>query len=143
MFGKCVWYQIADTNKANIIVKSFCEKFNFSFYFAHMTAHYDIKTKFDKTKYTLNQGDYFIRHGKPHRTEQNGFFAIEQDYYLNSKPNKLYHISFAYTNDIPFSKEEFDFIKNSDIPEIIEKKDIDIRLWNCNSRDPKHWRLIE
>ena len=143
MFGKCVWYQIADTHKANILVKSFCEKFNFSFYLAHMTADYDIKTEFDKTKYEIDQGDYFIRYGKPHKTEQNGFYAIEQDYSLRSQPDKLYHVSLAYKNGIPFSNKEFEFIENADIPEIIEKKDIDIRLWNCNSRDPKHWKLFE
>jgi len=143
MFGKCVWYQIADTHKTNIIVKNFCEKFNFSFYFAHMTADYDIKKDFCKSEYEMAEGDYFVSSGKPHQREHNGFYSIEQEYYLKSTPKKKYHVSLAYKNDIEFTKDELDFIYKAEIPEVIEKKDIKIRLWNCNSRDPKHWKLFE
>ena len=111
-----LWIKDEIDNKINIIVKNFCEKFNFSFYLAHMTADYDIKKDFCKSKYEIVEGDYFVLYGKPHQIEQNGFYSLEQDYYLKSNPEKKYHVS-AIGNamlDVVCEVSD-DFLKKEDI----------------------------
>lgn len=140
MFGDCVWAQLSSTHPINQQILNFCRLFNQPLFKAHLTLEYDLKEPFDKNKYTV---DDFVRDGVPYKTELKKFYAIQQDYYMKNNPSQKLHISLAYKNLKPFNHREEDFLLYLKLDEVISKKDIEVHLWNCNSRNPEEWKLIK
>ena len=143
MYGKCVWYQLNDSNNLNKIIESYSTKFNAIPFKAHLTVVYNLRNVFNTQTYELKNNEFFNIVGLPYANYEDGVYSIQQDYKLNTNPTHLYHVSFAYKFDGPFTNVEVNYIRNQHIPKIIEKKDIIIHLWDCNNNSPNTWKLIQ
>lgn len=139
MFGNCVWLQLNSTHNLNQNIINFSKLFYYPIYKAHVTLEYDYKKKFKKKDFKI---DNLIRDGEPNITNNNGFYAFEQNYYFENEPSKMFHISLAYKNNKTFTNTELFYLKSIKIDEKIDKKDLEIHLWNCNSKNPKDWKMI-
>ena len=137
MFGNCVWYQLKSTHNLNQVIYNFHQLFGNELYCAHFTADYNV---FEMKDYPI---DSFVKSGGIYKTCQNGFYALQQDYFMKNKPSKLFHVSLAYKNNKDFTDREIRFIESCHIDEVIDKKDIQLSFWNCNSRNPKDWKLLK
>ena len=139
MFGYCVWLQLCSTHNLNNIIKDFHTFFNTEKYLAHVTVDYNIN-KFSKDNYIV---DDLIKDGEIYFTENNNFFSAQQDFFFKSNPIKLLHISLAYKVNKPFTEGEKLYLKSLKIDEEIKKKDLQINLWNCDSKYTQNWKLVE
>ncbi len=141
MFGNCVWLQLNSTHNMNKIIFNFSELFMTHKFIGHFTLDYNIeKQHFNKKNYIINN---LVKDGELYETENNGFFAVQQDYITDQYPFKKYHLSLAYKLDKPFNLKERDFIYSIKLDDEIKKEDVQIRLWNCNSKNPKNWKFIK
>ena len=139
MFGNCVWAQLYSNHPINQIIYDYTKLFNLPYYKGHLTLEYNLKEPFIKDKYVVE--DLFID-GFPYLTLNNGFYSIQQDYRMKKdKVNKL-HISMAYKIDKPFTDRELNLYEIVKMPPIIKKEDLDVHLWDCNSKNPEKWKLI-
>ena len=146
MFGKCLWLQLNSHHNLNVIISKFSEVFGTNNYSAHITLEYNINESEQhslKEKYTnfFKKNQILKKYGELYITEQNGFFAIQQDYVSLNSIDKPYHISLAYKNK-PFNDSEINFLKSCNIDDIINEKDTSINLWDCNSRYSIDWKQI-
>ena len=139
MFGNCVWLQLSSTNNLNQNILNFSRLFGTPNFKAHITLEYNIKQPFDKNKYKI---DDVIVDGYPYFTNKNGFFSCQQNYFFKDEPKKIYHISLAYKVDKEFTYQEIEFLRTIKIDEFISKKEFEIHLWNCNSKNPNLWKMI-
>ena len=139
MFGYCVWLQLCSTHNLNNIIKQFYTFFNTEKYLAHATLDYNINN-FNKDNYII---DGLIKDGDIYFKENNNFFSAQQDYFFKNDPSKLFHISIAYKVDIPFSDKEIRYLKSLKLDEEIKKEDLQINVWNCNSKYTNNWKLVK
>ena len=142
MFGNCLWFQIDENNVINKLITNFYKKFGTQKYIGHFTMDYNIRSLKNINNYIV--GDFY-KINTIYETGKNGFYALQQDYLFdnkNNKNNKIYHISLAYKLDEKFTDEEKNFFVNVNIPDIIKKGDLEINLWNCNSKNTENWYKI-
>ena len=137
MFGNCVWYQLKSTHNLNQIIYNFHKLFGSDLYGAHLTADYNVLEMKD---YPI---DSFVKNGRIYKTSQDGFYALQQDYFMQNRPSKLFHVSLAYKNGKDFTDREINFIESCHIDEVINKEDIQLSYWNCNSKNPRDWKLLK
>ena len=84
MFGKCVWYQLKSTHNLNQVIYNFHQLFGSELYCAHLTADYNV---FEMKDYPI---DSFVKSGRIYKTCQNGFYALQQDYFMKNKPSNYF-----------------------------------------------------
>ena len=144
MFKYCIWFKVLDQQIINIL-KRLSITFNTIQYPPHMTIHYfkskrDAEKLFDK-QLTMKIPS-FKKIGNVYQTSNNNFNSLQQDY-IDDSEKKTYHISLAYRNFRLFTKKEIDIAQSMiDKTENIDKKHIEIKLYNCNSRFPDNWECI-
>lgn len=139
MFGYCVWLQLCSSHNINNIIKDFYTFFNTEKYLAHVTLDYNIN-KFIKDNYII---DDLIKDGEIYFRENNDFFSAQQDYFFKSNPIKLFHISLAYKVNKPFTEKEKKILQSLKLDKEIKKKDLQINIWNCDSKHTKNWKLVK
>mgnify|MGYP001217002793 CR=1 FL=1 len=140
MYGNCTWYQLSSTHSLNSIINNFCQLFGYNQFNAHMTIEYNVDDKIDTTKYSKYN---FVKHNNIYKTLENNIYCIQQDYITEEIPKKIYHISLAYKQNSDFTIRETEFLNSMKLPDRIKKEEITIHLWNCNSANPKKWKLIK
>ena len=139
MFGYCIWYKILDKHMINLI-KEIALVLNTNSYNPHLTIKYNLKTPNLKLLeiYKKKKHPIFQIYGNIYQTEENQFYAIQQDY-VNLNDNELYHVSLAYNDGKKFTDMEINSVKK-----IIDKteltfNDVNVKLYNCNSKNCKAW----
>lgn len=142
MFGYCIWYAIFNKNIINII-NSLSITFKTENYQPHITYLMNLdKNKAEKifNDGNINTKDFCIK-GYVYQTCLNNFYALQQDFI--DENNKLYHISLAYRNFKKFTNKELILAQSMINFNKINKKDIKILLYNCDSRFQKNWKKIQ
>ena len=140
MFGNCVWAQLSSNHSINHNIYNFNSLFHYPQFRAHLTLDYDLKKKFNKENYKL---DDLIKDGKPYLTEHKKFHSLQQDYFMKRTPSKKLHISMAYKYGAKFTVKELDYLNYMKMDEFIKKEDLRVQFWNCNSTNPGDWKLLE
>lgn len=136
MFGKCMWYQLKTTHNLNQIIYNFHILFGTDLYAAHLTAGYNV---YSFKEYPINS---FKKTGGIYRTCTDGFYALQQDYIMEGVTDKIFHVSLAYKVGHDFTEREMRFINSCTIDEYLDKKDIQLKLWDCNSKYPRDWKVL-
>lgn len=139
MFGICLWFQLIPSHNVNNLIKNISNNFNTQSYLGHLTMEYNLQNNINLNNYIL---DDFHKIDKPYKTQNKNFYSIQQDYLLNNNINKRYHISIIYKQNKDFSNEELNYLLNIDLDNVIKKKDIIIKVMNCNSLFPNDWKDI-
>ena len=140
MFGNCVWAQLNSNHNINQNIYNFNRLFYFPQFKAHLTLDYDLKEKFNKENYIL---DDLIKDGKPYLTSNDNFHSLQQDYFMKNTPSKKIHISMAYKFGSEFTYRELDYLNYMKMDEFIKKQDLRVHFWNCNSANPGDWKFLE
>ena len=140
MFGNCVWAQLNSNHNINQNIYNFNRLFYFPQFKAHLTLDYDLKEKFNRENYVL---DDLIKDGKPYLTSSDNFHSLQQDYFMKNTPSKKIHISMAYKFGSEFTYRELDYLNYMKMDEFIKKKDLRVHFWNCNSTNPGDWKFLE
>lgn len=137
MFGICIWAELLKSNIFYNINKELAKVCGSQIHNPHITLDYDTKTP---TIEKLKKYDYFKK-GNIYQSNKKNFFSLQQDY-VNNIDNKIYHVSFAYKIDKPFTKSDIEYVNNFDIPSKICKNDYNITIWNCNNVFTNKWYKI-
>lgn len=142
MFKYCIWYAIYDKKIVDVI-NSLSIAFKTENYQPHITFLMNLnKNEAENILKTQNiKPKNFYINGYVYQTCLNGFYALQQDFI--DENNKLYHISLAYRNFKKFTYEELIFAQNMVNFKKVNKKDVEILLYNCDSRYPKKWKRIK
>ncbi len=140
MFGNCVWAQLNSNHNINQNIYNFNRLFHFPQFKAHLTLDYDLKEKFNRGNYVL---DDLIKDGKPYLTSSDNFHSLQQDYFMKNTPSKKLHISMAYKFGSEFTYRELDYLNYMKMDEFIKKQDLRVHFWNCNSTNPGDWKFLE
>ena len=140
MFGNCAWAQLNSNHNINQNIYNFNRLFHFPQFKAHLTLDYDLKEKFNRENYVL---DDLIKDGKPYLTSSDNFHSLQQDYFMKNTPSKKLHISMAYKFGSEFTYRELDYLNYMKMDEFIKKKDLRLNFWNCNSTNPGDWKFLE
>lgn len=145
MFGYCIWFKVLDEQIINIL-KELSIVFKTISYPPHLTIHYNKNKREAEILFNKQQNikiPNFKKIGTVYQTSDNDFNALQQDY-IDIEENKTYHISLTYRNFKLFTKEEIDIAQTMiDKTDNIDKKYIEIKLYNCNSRFPDNWESIK
>lgn len=145
MFKHCVWYKITN-NYINGIIRYLAIIFNTSNYNAHLTVEAFMDNDNALTLYNIYKQQpipTFKYVGSIYQTEKNNFYAIQQDFIEeNSSIKKVYHVSLAYRVGKEFSEEELTIVRNIDLVDRIDKNDIVVEHWNCDSKNCLEWYKI-
>ena len=81
--------------------------------------------------------------GSIYQTEKNNFYAIQQDFIEDSSSiKKIYHVALVYRVGKEFSEEELRIVRNIDMVYGIDKNDIVVEHWNCDSKNCLEWYKI-
>ena len=140
MFGHCVWLKLNSNHIINNVISNFYSLFNTQKYLAHLTIDYNINPKnYNKDNYII---DNLIIKGDIYITEIKNFYSIQQDYYFKNNSNNVLHFSLAYKLNNTFTEQELSYIKSVKLPQEIKKEDLEINLWNCNSKKTTDWKFI-
>jgi hypothetical protein len=146
MFNYCVWYRVKN-NSINLLIKELALKFNTNIYNAHLTIEHSLELSEAITiynKFNIKKNPRFLLIGIPYQTKKEDFYAIQQDYIEDCFINKkIYHISLAYRVGSKFTKDELEIASSLSIPKFIDKEDIGVELWNCDSKICSDWKLIK
>ena len=141
MFGICIWAEVLETNILYKINKILAQKCKSQIHNPHITLSYNCKNDNLKEKISLYKKLDYFKKGKVYLTKTKNFYSLQQNYITN-EDTKEYHISLAYKVDKTFTKEEIDFANTLSIPNIINKNEYNICLWNCNSVYTQNWFKI-
>jgi hypothetical protein len=140
MFGNCVWAQLNSSHNINQNIYNFNRLFHLPQFKAHLTLDYDLKEKFNRKDYKL---DDLIKDGKPYLINISNFHSLQQDYFMKNTPSKKLHISMAYKFGKTFTYKELDYLNYMKMDEFIKKQDLRVHFWNCNSTNPGEWKFLE
>lgn len=142
MFNHCLWYRIYNAELVKII-KNLSVIFKTEAFTPHLTIDHSLSFSNSVALFNTIKCDdipQFILLDKPYQTQTDSFYAIQQDYINTTlSSSKVYHISLAYRVDNCFTKDEIDMLNNYPIPNTIQKEEMRIELWSCNSMSTWKW----
>lgn len=164
MFNYCIWYQLNKYHIINQIIIELADEFKTDLFEGHLTLEMGLNKKtgyklFDFIKKTNNKNPTFYLNGALYQTQQDNFYALQQDYIINEdiiypynfiskRKQRLFHVSLMYKLNEPFTPQEFKLAQdkiNKNNKELlkIHDKNVDLSLFFCNNKYPSLWKKIK
>ena len=143
MFGYCLWYELRKHHEYYTIINNFSKNFSTCVYNPHLTIKSNMNLSDSMKLYNIYKQKImpnFKILGDIYQTEFKHFYALQQDF-IDINDNTIYHVSLAYKLDKSFTNEELNYVKSLNKLKI-SADDLQLTIFNCNSRFANKWKKI-